>query len=99
VAFALRFSKSAADELDALRTFDARRILDAIRQHLADEPLVPSAARKEIRGADFSFENEPPVWQLRVGDFRVFYDVDTEVLEVRIRAIRRKGRKSTREIV
>ena len=31
-----------------------------------------------------------PVWELRVGDHRVFYDVDAEILVVIVRAIRRK---------
>jgi mRNA-degrading endonuclease RelE of RelBE toxin-antitoxin system len=39
------------------------------------------------------------VWQLRVGDFRVFYDVDEDREQVIIRAIRRKGRRSTKEIL
>ena len=40
-----------------------------------------------------------PVWQFRIGDFRVFYDVDEERREVVVRAIRRKGTKTTREIL
>lgn len=39
------------------------------------------------------------VWQLRVGDFRVFYDVDEARREVVVRAIRRKGRKTTKEVL
>ncbi len=39
------------------------------------------------------------VWQLRVGDFRVFYDVDEERREVVVRAIRRKGSKTTKEVL
>jgi mRNA-degrading endonuclease RelE of RelBE toxin-antitoxin system len=26
----------------------------------------------------FDFEHVPPVWELRAGKFRLFYDVDTE---------------------
>jgi hypothetical protein len=40
-----------------------------------------------------------PVWQLRVGDFRVFYDVDEAQQTVIVRAIRRKGSKTTEEIL
>jgi ParE-like toxin of type II ParDE toxin-antitoxin system len=39
------------------------------------------------------------VWQLRIGDFRVFYDVDEERQAVIVRAIRRKGTKATEEIL
>jgi mRNA-degrading endonuclease RelE of RelBE toxin-antitoxin system len=40
-----------------------------------------------------------PVWQLRVGEFRIFYDVDDTRREVIVRAVRRKGTKSTEEIL
>ena len=40
-----------------------------------------------------------PVWQLRVGDLRVFYDVDAERREVVVRAVRRKGGRNTKEIL
>jgi len=40
-----------------------------------------------------------PVWQLRVGEFRVFYDVDEEQEAVIVRAVRWKGRKITEEIL
>ena len=36
------------------------------------------------------FEAILPIWQLRVGIFRVFYDVNEEERRVSIRAIRRK---------
>ena len=35
----------------------------------------------------------------RVGDLRVFYDVDEESQELVVRAIRRKGTKRTKEIL
>lgn len=40
-----------------------------------------------------------PVWQLRVGDLRVFYDVDESSRIVIVRAVRRKKRKKTEEIL
>jgi hypothetical protein len=44
------------------------------------------------------WEHVPPVWQLRVGDHRVFYDVAAEARLVVVRAVRRKGRSTTEEI-
>jgi mRNA-degrading endonuclease RelE of RelBE toxin-antitoxin system len=47
-----------------------------------------------------SFEHELPVWELRVGEFRVFYDVAEEEKRVHIRAVRRKDTdKRTEDIV
>ncbi len=37
-----------------------------------------------------SFDHELPVWELRVGPFRVFYDVQDEEQRVHVRAVRRK---------
>ncbi len=45
------------------------------------------------------WEHVQPVWQLRVGDFRVFYDVDGLELVVNIRAIRRKERMRTEDVL
>ena len=36
---------------------------------------------------------------LRVGDFRVFYDIEPEQRLVLVRAVRSKGRKTTGEIL
>lgn len=40
-----------------------------------------------------------PVWQLRVGDSRVFYDVTEAQRQVVVRAIRRKRTKTTKEVL
>ena len=47
-----------------------------------------------------AFEHAAPVWELRVGEFRVFYDGQPKEGIVFVRAIRRKsGGKTTAEIV
>jgi mRNA-degrading endonuclease RelE of RelBE toxin-antitoxin system len=40
---------------------------------------------------------EEPVWELRVGKFRVFYDVDEDATTVTVRAIREKPPHKTTE--
>jgi mRNA-degrading endonuclease RelE of RelBE toxin-antitoxin system len=45
------------------------------------------------------WEQVRPVWQLRVGDLRVFYDVDESTRVVIVRAVRRKEIKRTEEIL
>ena len=42
---------------------------------------------------------DTPVWRLRVGDHRVFYDVDEELKTVMVQRVPLKGRKTTREIL
>jgi mRNA-degrading endonuclease RelE of RelBE toxin-antitoxin system len=80
----------AVGELESLRTFDQRRLIAEIRQQLTDQPGVATRRRKCLVDLSPSFEHEAPVWQLRVGDFRVFYDVDDEGRRVHVRAVRRK---------
>ena len=63
---------SAVDDLDRLRRYDAARIADAIQTHLSHEPTQQSKSRiKRLRGIT------NPDYRLRVGDYRVFYTVDT----------------------
>nr|VFK78674.1 MAG: Plasmid stabilisation system protein [Candidatus Kentron sp. SD] len=46
------------------------------------------------------WEHIDPVWELRIGEYRVFHDVDGEMSVVIIRAIRHKSpHKTTEEIV
>jgi mRNA-degrading endonuclease RelE of RelBE toxin-antitoxin system len=96
--FKVRFAVAAKAEFDALRAFDMRRIADAINAHLKTAPLTPSRDVKRLDGLRPSFEHEPPVWELRVGAYRVFYDVDAAARAVVVRAIRLKGTKTTGEI-
>ena len=50
--------------------------------------------------AQVHLEHELPVWELRVGVFRVFYDVQDEQGRVHVRAVRRKEpRQKTEDIV
>jgi len=43
---------------------------------------------------------EPPIWELRVGRFRVFYDIAEEARVVLVRAVREKPPgKTTKEIL
>jgi mRNA-degrading endonuclease RelE of RelBE toxin-antitoxin system len=95
--YAVRFSEGVERELRALRAYDQALVLDAIEEHLSRRPDAPTRRKKMLE--DFSAPEEwaaaPPIWQLHVGDFRVFYDVDREVQLVWVRAIRRKPAHKT----
>jgi mRNA-degrading endonuclease RelE of RelBE toxin-antitoxin system len=80
----------AVAELASIRAFDRKRILAAIRDQLLDQPGVATKQRKLLLDLTPSFEHELPVWELRVGVFRVFYDVQDDEGRVHIRAVRRK---------
>ena len=98
--FTILFSGHATDDLFSVRAYDRQMLRDAIAVQLAHAPLVPTRQRKMLRNLAPPFEAIPPIWQLRVGEFRVFYDVDEAAHRVHVRAIRRKpDHQHTEEIL
>ena len=97
--FAIEFTPSASAELEATRVFDRRRIATAIDAQLAHEPNIETKNRKRLMGAAPSFEHIPPIWELRVGEYRVFYDVNEADQTVFVRAVREKPPYATTESI
>lgn len=98
--YRIEFSSGVVEDLGALRPFDRRRILDAIDEQLAHQPAVEAWNRKILAGLIPPWDHVEPVWELRVGDLRVFYDVDEGESLVTVRAIRHKPpHRSTEEIL
>ena len=79
--FHLEITESARDDLRFLQPFAQRRILDAVGQQLLNEPLTAARHRKPLRPNDLS------AWELRVGIYRIFYDVEEEHATVYVKAI------------
>lgn len=97
--FTIRFAELARQHLAALRLFDRNRVLDEIGSQLRSSPALVTRRRKVLVGATPPFEHVQPVWQLRVGDFRVIYDVNGRERAVVVRAVLHKGRQTTGEIL
>ncbi len=75
-------------------------IVDAMERQLAGEPDVPARDRKGLVALRPPWTGLEPVWELRVGEFRVFYDVEAEEGRVYVRAMRRKPpHRTTEEIL
>ena len=90
----------AVADLGRLRAFDRQRILDAIEQQLSAEPARVTRHRKVLAGLTPPFEAVAPVWQLSVGEYRVFYDVSVDAGKVYVRAVRHKpAHRTTGEIL
>jgi mRNA-degrading endonuclease RelE of RelBE toxin-antitoxin system len=81
VSYDIAFSQMALEGLKTLRKFDQQRIRDAIVDQLTSQPTVETRNRKRLR------ENPLARWEIRVGKYRVFYDVAEEENLVRIIAI------------
>ncbi len=61
---------SAIEDLDRIRRYDAAMIADGIEMFLAARPMRESRSRiKRLRGL------RNPDYRLRLGDYRVFYNV------------------------
>ncbi|MBI4374650.1 MAG: type II toxin-antitoxin system RelE/ParE family toxin [Deltaproteobacteria bacterium] len=86
----LRIVSSAREELDRVPVFYRRALEEAIEKYLRHEPEKGAVNRKRLQPLAAGFEHEEPLWELRIGEGRVFYDVDAEARAVVIRAIRKK---------
>jgi len=96
-AYEIQIHELAAEEIENLRAYDQRVVVDAIESHLSDQPLTPTRRRKCLESLTPRFEHVPPIWELRVGSFRVFYDADDASKQVHIRAVRHKGQTQATE--
>ena len=67
--FRVEFTPQATDDIRSLRKYDHRRVLNEIGIHLAHEPGRETRRRKRLR------PNLLAEWELRIEEFRVFYDV------------------------
>jgi|SRR6516225_11759353 mRNA-degrading endonuclease RelE of RelBE toxin-antitoxin system len=110
----IRWDESAKEDMKRLklRAYEVAQVVDAVDEELTHQAERATKRKKLIRPEEhLPFEHLDPVWQLRVGEFRVFYDVskqpEQEAAEgaeyegvVHIRAVRRKpGHKTTKEIL
>jgi mRNA-degrading endonuclease RelE of RelBE toxin-antitoxin system len=98
--FRIQLSEGVEDDLKRISRHHRNRILDAIEEQLAHEPTVSTRNRKLLVNLVPPWEAVSVVWELRIGDYRVFYDVNETKAEVYIRAVRKKPHgKTTEEIL
>lgn len=95
--FRIEYAEGVAEDLRDLRAYDRSWIIDTIEEQLRYQPTKETRNRKLLEGFGPQWENVHPIWELRVGDFRVFYDVEEVSLVVTIRAIRKKPPHITTE--
>ena len=95
--FAIKYVKSFAADLAELRAHNRTRLLDSIEAQLLHEPVRPSRNRKPLLGLVSPWDYIEPVWELRIGEYRVFYDVDVATSVVTVRALRHKPPHKTTE--
>lgn len=79
--FRIEFTAEAVEDLRLLRKLDQQQIIAAIETQLPDQAAQETCNRKRLR------PNQLAEWELRVGVFRVFYDIDQDDAAVKIEAI------------
>lgn len=79
--YELEFTQGAVDDLRFLRKNEQQEVIDGIESQLLYKPAVETRNHKRLR------PNNVLEWELRLGKFRVFYDVESVVRIVRIEAI------------
>ena len=79
--YAVTFARSARKELEALNRPLLARVLNRI-EALAREPR-PTGCRKLVGQGD--------LWRIRVGDYRVIYEIDDVTQTVDISTIRHRS--------
>ena len=81
--FEVKFVPSADGDLDYYEAREQKVILDAIVEFLGVDANVETKRRKQLQ------PNPVAPWELRIGDYRVFYEVREEEI-VRVLAIGHK---------
>ena len=78
--FEVKFTSSALDDMTRFKKRERTVILDGIEKQLVDEPHVETRNRKRLR------PNRTSEWEVRIGKYRVFYDVrqSERVVEVKV---------------
>src|ERR1051326_4938018 len=85
--YSIEITELGSAHLEAIRKFDRVQIIEAINEQLTHQPTLETKRRKILAGVSPPFEHHPPVWELRVRQYRVFYDVDDGMKTVTIRAV------------
>ena len=88
--FHLAYTEGVLENLKELRATDRKRILDKIEDQLRHNPTQETRNKKIVVGLKPPWEHEEPVWELRIGAYRVF---------VVVRAVRAKPPHQTTESI
>jgi mRNA-degrading endonuclease RelE of RelBE toxin-antitoxin system len=98
--FEIRYVEGVLDDFKKLPAFNQREIMDKIQKQLAHELTRETRNKKPLPGIKPPWPFKEPLRELRVGEYRVFYDVDEDAQQVIVRLIRHKPPyKTTKEIL
>ena len=79
--FHIVFTPSALDDISWFRKRERMIIFDMTEEQLIHQPNIETRNRKKLR------PNRIAEWELQIGKYRVFYDVDIEANAVEVKMI------------
>ncbi len=79
--FEIEFTLDAIDDMRLLLKYERQQIVEMIQEQLGHRPTEETRNRKRMR------PNQLAEWELRIGRFRVFYDIDVQANRVKIEAV------------
>lgn len=85
--FEIEITPEAHEDLRRFRKFDRNRILDTMEEQLSHQPAQETRNRLRLG------PNKLAEWELRVGAFRVFYDVYEAEALIKVVAVGYKERE------
>jgi len=88
--YVILFARDVSRDLRKLSVYRQKILFEAIETHPSHEPTAPTRNRKLLVNLIPPWDAVPPIWELRVGEYRIFYDVSEEERTVYVRAIRTK---------
>ena len=100
MAYSIEYREMAIEQLAELSTYQQRIVLDEIDEQTTHRPAQTARHKKTLEDFQPDWWDIPlPVWQLRVGDFRVLYGVNETAKLVTIMCVFYKGGMTTGEAI
>jgi mRNA-degrading endonuclease RelE of RelBE toxin-antitoxin system len=91
LSYQIEYTDAAIEHLKFLTTRQQRTVLDTVDEQLKYEPLVETRNRKPME------PNSLVTWELRIGNLRVYYNVEVNTVSVvYIQAVGVKNRNRVR---
>ena len=82
----IRFAGGVERDLRKIPIYYRNQILDSIEEQLSYEPETATRNRKLLENLTPPWPAIEPIWELRVGEYRIFYDVSFAESVVYVRA-------------